>query len=185
MAKAKKLRVPHQTPVLRLDYIRVVTPDTKYGAPTYQLSVTADASYVAELEALHPSFKGLIPFKEKDDGSVTLKVKQRRYITWFDDKGNKQEKESAPVLLNHDNTPYTGVDPWGGTTGEVAMFLEPTSGPSGDSIALRLKGVRFHDIVLGGGGGDGDPLFGPATPTNGGAVDDTEDGDDDDIPFSN
>ena len=183
MAKAKKLRVGFQTGVVTLNYNHLITPDTKFGPPVYQTTINADKSLVAELEALHPSFKGKIPYKELDDGTVNLKAKQRRYITWFDDKGTKQEKEAQPTLLDSNNQPYTGAEPWGGTTAEVALFLEPTSGPQGESIALRLKGVRFHDVVLG-GGGDSDPLFGPSVPN--GAVDSSDpEADDDDLPFSN
>lgn len=180
----KKPRIPYQTPVARLDYNHLVTPDTKFGPPVFQTNAVFDATegkrILAEMEGLHPSFKGLIPYTVKDDGSYSFKIKQRKYIQWFDKDGKKQEKELSPTLLNSDNTPYTGAEPWGGTTGEVALYLEPTKGPKGESIALRLKGVRFHDVVLG-GAGDGDPLFGPSEST--GVSNSEPDAFDDDIPF--
>lgn len=187
MAGAKKIRIPYQTSVGRIDYSHVVVPDTKFGAPVYHVTFSLDPTegkaMLAELEAKHPSFKGLIPYQVKDDGRYSFKVKQRKYIQWFD-KGVKQEKELLPTLLNKDNTPYEGAEPWGGSTGEVAMYLEPTKGPQGESVALRLKGVRFHDVVLGSGGGAADPMFGPA-PVSGAAASEEETDFDDDIPFSN
>lgn len=165
MAVKKKVSIRFQTPVARLDYNHLITPDTKFGPPVYSTNVVLDATegkqVLEEMEALHPTFKGLIPYTVKDDGSYVFKIKQRKYIQWFDKDGKKQEKELTPTLLNSDNTVYSGAEPWGGTTGEVALFLEPTKGPKGESIALRLKGVRFHDVVLGGAGA-GDPLFGPS-----------------------
>lgn len=180
----KKPRIPYQTPVARLDYNHLVTPDTKFGAPTFSTTVVLDATegkqMLEAMEKLNPTFKGLIPYTVKDDGSYAFKIKQRKYIQWFDKQGNKQEKELTPTLLNSDNTTYTGAEPWGGTTGEVAFYLEPTKGPKGESIALRLKGVRFHDVVLG-GAGSGDPLFGPSE-SKGVNTEEAPDFDDD-IPF--
>lgn len=184
---AKKLRIAYQSPVGRLDYNHLITPDTKFGPPVYHTTLSFDAAegkrVLEDLESKHPSFKGLIPYTIKDDGSYSFKIKQRRYIQWFNKDGQKQEKELLPTLLNSDNTVYTGSEPWGGTTGEVAFYLEPTKGPKGESIALRLKGVRFHDVVLG-GASTGDPLFGPSD-AQGVAQepDPLQDEFDDDIPF--
>lgn len=185
---AKKLRVNVTTPEARLDYCHLVTPDTKFGPPTYQTSITFDPvvgkQLLAEWQALTAGMQGKFDHVERDDGSITFKVKQKRYIQWYDDKGQQQQKESVPVLLNKDNTPYTGAEPWGGTTGVVALTLEETKSPKGPMVALRLRGVRFHDVVLS-GSGSADPLFGtPAAPT--GVASEEQDGEfDDDIPFDN
>lgn len=189
MSKPKKLKIPYQTNVGRIDYSHVLVPDTKFGAPVYHLTLSFDPTegkaLLADMESKHPSFKNLIPHRVLDDGRYSFKIKQRKYITWYDAKGVKQEKEVSPTLLNKDNTAYTGAEPWGGTTGEVALYLEPTKGPQGESIALRLKGVRFHDVVLGSGGGAGDPLFGPAATVPTGVAAEGDDDFDDDVPFAN
>lgn len=191
MATSKKISYRFQTNVCDLSYIHAVKPDLKYG-PTYQVTASfpkeEGLKQVAAMEALNPAFKGKIPFKQTDD-VVSLKIKQKRYINWFDKDGKKQERESIPTLLNKDNSPYTGAEnPWGGTTGEVAMTVDLTKDQQGNpTVALRLVGIRFHEVKVG-GESNKDPLFG------GGKSSDTEDDDapaftaeddsfDDDIPF--
>lgn len=180
-------------PVATLNFLHVVKPDTKYGPPVYQLTAEFDEAeglaLVAKMEALDSRFKGLIKFTKRD-GKVQLKIKQRRYITWFDKKtGKKEEKESIPVLVNADNTPYTGDEPWGGTTGEVGLTVDVSKDNNGNATtALRLKGVRFHDIKVGGGSND-DPLFGGAVAGAAAGQDeepevDSQDDDDNDDFFS-
>lgn len=183
---AKKAKANVTTPEGRLDYNHLVTPDTKFGPPTYQTSFSVDAAtgrqMIADWEKLNPFFVGRITHRELDDGSIQFKVKQKRYIQWYDNEGKQQQKEQVPVLLNRDNSPYTGAEPWGGTTGVLAITLEETKSPQGPMVALRLKGVRFHDVVLGSAGSD-DPLFGSA-PT--GVANEEQEGEfDDDIPFEN
>lgn len=163
MAQSKKISVRFQFPVTELNFIHAVKPDLKFG-PTYQVTPTYSLeqgkALIKTLESLNPAFVGLIPGKVGAD-SVTFKAKQKRYITWFDKEGKKQERESVPVLLNADNTPFTGKEnPWGGTTGEVAVTVDLTKDQSGNAcVALRLVGIRFHDVKIGSGGND-DPLFG-------------------------
>ena len=164
MATSKKISARFQTQIGELNFIHAVKPDLKYG-PTYQvthnLPEAEGLAQVARMEALNPAFKGKIPFKNTD-GQVSFKVKQKRYISWFDKDGKKQERESIPTLLNKDNSPFTGTEnPWGGTTGEVAMTVDLTKDQQGNpTVALRLVGIRFHEIKVGGAGGDSDPLFG-------------------------
>lgn len=183
---AKKARYSVTTPEGRFDYLHVVTPDTKFGPPTYQASLTLDAATgretLANWESFFPGMK--IAHTILDDGSYRFKLKQKRYIQWYDKEGKQQQKESVPVLLNKDNTPYTGAEPWGGTTGVAAVTLEMTKSPSGPMVALRLRGIRFHDVVLG-SSNDFDPLFG--TNPAAGVANPEEDSefDDDDIPFGN
>ena len=86
----------------------------------------------------------------------------------------------APTLLNKDNTPYDAEangEPWGGTTAEVAVVVETQAGARGKGtiLALRLRGIRIHELVK--GGGDGDPMFG--APVGGAFADEEED----DLPF--
>ncbi len=176
------------TPVATLNFIHVVTPDTKYGAPTYQVTVQfpedEGLKVIAQMEKLDPRFKGMIRYSVKD-GVLTFKVKQKRYISWYKD-GVKQESEQVPVLVNADNTKFEGTEPWGGTTGEVGLTVDMTKDNNQKpAVALRLKGIRFHDIKSGGAGND-DPLFGGAVAESAagaveesGAGDQDDDGDDD------
>lgn len=200
MATSKKISARFQSNVGELNFIHAVKPDLKYG-PTYQVtqnfSIEEGKQQVARMEALNPAFKGKIPFKQTDEG-ISFKIKQKRYISWFDKDGKKQERESIPTLLNKDNSPFTGTEnPWGGTTGEVAMTVDLTKDQQGNpTVALRLVGIRFHDVKVGGAGGDSDPLFGggkrdpDADPVEGDDPTDestfanaSDDDFDDDIPF--
>lgn len=189
MAQSKKISVRFQFPVTELNFIHAVKPDLKYG-PTYQVTPTYDVEtgkkIIKQLESLNPAFVGLIPSKETDQ-AITFKSKQKRYINWYDKEGKKQERESIPVLLNADNSPFTGTEnPWGGTTGEVAVTVDLTKDQTGTpTVALRLVGIRFHEVKVGSGGND-DPLFGGS----GKAADEDDvepaivpDSFDDDIPF--
>lgn len=187
--KAKKPFLKYTTPVANFNYIHAVTPDTKFGPPTFsvtvQLNAEDGAKMVADVEKLMPKFTGQVPYKVNDAGQYEFKIKQKKFIEWFVN-GEKQTKEATPVLLNSDNTPYTGTEPWSGSTGEVALIVDETRKPNGEAMmALRLKGIRFHEIVTGTGSGGGDPLFGNGSPAalpvdDGG---DTEE-EDDDAPFN-
>lgn len=149
------------SPVGILNYIRINKPDTKFGPPTYCVTLVLPPdeakAMVKAMEALDERYVGKIPFK-KEDGGIAFKIKQKQYLSWIDKKTHKKvDHEMTVNLLNKDNSPYTGPDPWGGTTGEVAMTVDVTKSPQGAMmVALRLRGIRFHDIVE---GDDGDPLF--------------------------
>lgn len=165
---SKKASFRFNFPVAKNIYISVVKPDTEYDEEgIYQTNLvydkkTADA-LKAKIEALDPSFAGLCNYREHDDGSCSFKVKQKRFIRWVDKKtGDRMEQEMKPVILNKDNTKYEGTEPWGGTVAEVGCVVETQPGAKrkGIILALRLRGMRIHELVTGGAGGDADPLFG-------------------------
>lgn len=194
MAKAKKVSARFQLPVTELSFIHAVKPDMKYG-PTYQVTANfpeeEGKKLVEQMEALNPAFRGKVPVRV-ENGVLSLKIKQKRYISWFDKDGRKQERECIPTLLNKDNSPFTSEDnPWSGTTGEVALTVDLTKDQQQNPIvALRLVGIRFHEVKVGGDSSNDDPLFGggkPRAEDNEPSLDnkdlDADDSFDDDIPF--
>ncbi len=192
---SNKVSVRFNFPVTKASYIYIVTPDTEYDeGGVYQLTLTYtkdEAEKIkADIEKRDPRLKGLIEFNERDDGSCTFKVKQKRFLRWVDKAGEPQTAEMKPTILNADNTKFEGTqNPWGGTVVEVGALVETQKGARGKGIiaALRLRGVRIHELVQGGAAeGDDDPLFGgavKATPVEKEAFDDlpfdVEDNDDD------
>lgn len=194
MSNSKRTSVRFQFPCTTLNFNHVVQPDMKYG-PVYQTTPTFSAeegkALIAKMEKLNPAFVGKIPFSEKD-GQVSFKVKQKKYITWFDKKtGKKQEKEIIPVLLDKDNKELKlENNPWGGSTGEVGLTVDLTKDNNGNPVvALRLVGIRFHELKEG-GESNSDPLFGGGKSGDPADIDDDDADDkpdydkfDDDIPF--
>lgn len=145
-----------------LSYNHFTQPDTKYGAPTWQTTITfpeaEGRAEIAKMEALDPRFRGMIRSKVVD-GKIQLKVKQKRFVTWYS-QGAQQSKEFIPVVVNADNTKYEGDEPWSGSIGEVGLTVDMSKDNNGKPIVqLRLRGVRLHEVKVGGGGND-DPLFG-------------------------
>lgn len=166
---SKKASVRFTFPKTKCIFISVVKPDTEYDAEgVYQMSLvyekTEAESLKARIEKLDPTFAGLCNYRENDDGTCSFKVKQKRFVRWVDKKTNeRQEIIMSPTLLNADNTPYEGTEPWGGTIAEAAVVVETQAGANrrGTILALRLRGMRIHELVTGGAGaGDGDPMFG-------------------------
>ena len=165
----KKLSARFNFPATRASFIYIVTPDTEYDeGGVYQLTLSYDKDQAEEIkkeiQGLDPRLMGLIEYTERDNGDCQFKVKQKRFLSWMKD-GVQQTTEMIPVVLNKDNTPYTGQNPWGGTICEVGCLVETQKGARGKGIiaAFRLKGVRIHELVTGGAaGGDADPLFGGA-----------------------
>lgn len=158
-------------PVTKASFIYIVTPDTEYDeGGVYQLTLnyTKDEAekIKSDIEKLDGRLKGLIEYSERDDGSCTFKVKQKRHLSWIDRAGERQTAEMHPTLLNKDNTKFEGTqNPWGGTVCEVGCVVETQRGARGKGTiaALRLRGVRIHELVQGGAAeGDDDPLFGGA-----------------------
>lgn len=184
---AKKASVRFTFPLTKVIYLSVVKPDTEYNSEgTYQVSLvyplkTAQA-LKAQIENLSPEFAGLVNFRENDDGTASFKVKQNRVLRWVDKKtGEKHENIMTPTILNKDNTPYDAEangEPWGGTTAEVAAVIETQAGARGKGtiLAMRLRGVRIHDLVK--GGGSGDPMFGAPVDSPFDSPDESED-----LPF--
>lgn len=195
---AKKASFRFNFPATKNIFISAVKPDTEYDHEgSYQTTLVYDKDTMeglkAKIEGLDPSFKGLFNFRENDDGSCSIKVKQKRFIRWTDRKTNERmEQEAKPVLLNADNTPYEGDEPWGGTIAEVGVVVETQAGANrrGTILALRFKGMRIHELVKGDSSG-GDPLFGAPVAKGAPQEDDKEDlpfdmddlGNDDDAPI--
>lgn len=191
----KKVSVKFNFPLTKATFIKVVKPDTEYNeSGTYQITLiydkdTADG-IVKDIEKRDPRLAGLINYNERDDGTCQFKVKQNRVLSWTDrTTGEAKTAIMEPILLNADNTAFKAEqDPWSGTTVEVGCIIETQKGARGKGIiaALRLRGVRFHDVVVGGAGaGDGDPLFGGAVanPRVEESGFDDEDFKADDLPF--
>ena len=194
---SSKVSVRFSFPKTKCSFIYIVQPDTEYDDNgVYQMTLnydkeTADA-LKAKIEKLDPRLKGLIDYHERDDGSCSFRVKQKRIISWTGKDGTRQEAEMKPTVLNADNTPFDGTqNPWGGTVAEVGVLVETQKGARGKGTiaALRLRGVRIHELVAGGAeGGDGDPLFGGAVANPRVEAEDDEfnppfDMDDDDSPI--
>lgn len=167
---SKKASYKFSFPATKNIFLSVTKPDDTFGADVYQTTLVFDKDvmegFKAKIEGLDPSFKGLFKYKDNDDGTAQIKVKQNRFIRWKDRvTGEMQEQEMKVTVLNKDNTPYEGNEPWGGTIAEVGVQVETQAGAQkkGTILALRLRGVRIHELVAGGAGaGDGDPLFGGA-----------------------
>lgn len=165
---SKKASVRFNFPATKAIFINVIKPDTEYDAEgCYQISLVYDLQQAkklkAQIEALDPSFDSLCKFRENEDGTATFKVKQKRFVRWVDRKtGDRQEIEMKPVVINADNTAYTGSEPWGGSVVEVGAVVETQAGANrkGIILALRLRGVRIHELVEGSAAGTDDPLFG-------------------------
>ena len=180
----KKASARFTFPATRNIYLSVMQPDDTFGDLVYQTTLVYDKAkgdeIVEQIEALDPRFKGLVSYKELDDGTVTFKVKQKKFLSWIDKNGDRQTQEMIPTILNKDNSKYEGSEPWGGTIAEVGAQVETQKGARGKGtiVALRLRGLRIHELVTGGAQeGDGDPLFG--TPVANAKVEAEED----DIPF--
>ena len=183
-------------PATKCSFIYIVQPDTEFDeAGVYQMTLNYDKDTAeklkASIEKLDPRLKGLIDYHERDDGTCSFRVKQKRIISWIGKDGARQEAEMKPVILNKDNTPFEGTqNPWGGTVAEVGVLVETQKGARGKGTiaALRLRGVRIHELVTGGAeGGDGDPLFGGAVSAQAKEIFDEEDlpfdTDDEDCPI--
>jgi hypothetical protein len=165
MAKVSK---QVQVTDVALNYINVMTPNSNFNPAnpdynvTWKMSPKDGKAFIAEVEDKIPEFKGKVPSKRDDEDNYIFKAKQKKYIEWVKD-GEKQSMEVKPRVLNADNTPYEGREPWGGTVGDVAMELRATRTPQGKPmLALTLKGVRIKSLYLGDGsssGDGGDPLF--------------------------
>lgn len=168
---SNKVSARFSFPATSCSFIYIVQPDTEFDENgVYQMTLNYDKETAealkAKIEKLDPRLKGLIDYYEKDDGTCSFRVKQKRIISWTGKDGERQEAEMKPVILNKDNTPFEGTqNPWGGTIAEVGVLVETQRGARGKGTiaALRLRGVRIHELVKGGAeGGDGDPLFGGA-----------------------
>lgn len=166
---SKKASVRFNFPATKNVFLSVLKPDDAFGNEVYQTTLIYDKDTAEKLrqqiEGLDASFKGLCKYKERDDGTCEFKVKQNRFIRWIDRANERQEIEMKPKVLNLDNTEYTGTEPWGGTIAEVGAVVETQAGAQkrGTILALRLRGIRIHELVTGGAGeGDGDPMFGGA-----------------------
>lgn len=166
---SNKVSVRFSFPATKCSFIYIVQPDTEFDDNgVYQMTLNYDKETAEELKAkiekLDPRLKGLIDYHERDDGTCSFRVKQKRVISWTDRAGERQEAIMKPTILNKDNTPFEGTqNPWGGTIAEVGVVVETQKGARGKGIiaALRLRGVRIHELVQGGAeGDDGDPLFG-------------------------
>lgn len=166
---SNKVSARFSFPATKCSFIYIVQPDTEYDENgVYQMTLNYDKETAeqlkAKIEGLDPRLKGLIEYHERDDGSCNFRVKQKRIISWMGKNGERQEAEMKPVILNKDNTPFEGTNnPWGGTVAEVGVLVETQKGARGKGTiaALRLRGVRIHELVAGGAeAGDGDPLFG-------------------------
>lgn len=184
----KKPSVRFSFPATKNIFISVTKTDDTFGPEVYQTTLVYEKDEAdklkAKIEALDPSFVGLVQYKENEDGTCQFKVKQKRYVSWIDKNKDRQEIEIKPTVLNKDNTPYTGSEPWGGTIAEVGVVVETQAGAQkkGTILALRLRGFRIHDLVTGGAGeGDGDPMFGGAVAAT--TKDKPEVVDGDDLPF--
>lgn len=170
---SKKVSVKFTFPVTKNIFLSVTKPDDTFGADVYQTTLVYDKDVMeqlkAKIEGLDPSFKGLFKYKENDDGTAQVKLKQNKFIRWKDRvTGQMNEQEMKVTILNKDNTLYEGTEPWGGTIAEAGVVVETQAGAQkkGIILALRLRGLRIHELVTGGAGaGDGDPLFGGATAT--------------------
>lgn len=186
---SKKASFKFNFPATKNIFLSVTKPDDTFGDAVYQTTLVYEKSVAeglkAKIEALDPSFKGLCNFKENEDGTCQFKLKQKQMVRWRDRvTGQNQEQEMKVTVLNKDNTLYEGQEPWGGTIAEAGAVIETQAGAQkrGTILALRLRGIRIHELTIGGAGaGDGDPLFGgavAATPPkdNGPQVDD-------DLPF--
>lgn len=189
MAKIAKIRMT--TAPVELNYINVVNPDGKFSPnnPKFQVSwklgPVDGKAFIAEVVEKMPSMKGKVPHRRDDDDNYIFKASQKKFIEWMA-AGEKKSVQFTPVLLNSDNTPYEGREPWGGSVGEVAFILRETKGEAGAGLTFSLSGVRFHDVKVGTGeGGDFDPLFGNNTKAS---TVETEmaqpEDDDDDVPFN-
>lgn len=192
---SKKVSARFSFPATKCSFIYIVQPDTEFDDNgVYQISMSYDKetadSLKAKLEKLDPRLKGLIEYYEKDDGTCIFKAKQKRVISWTDKAGERQEAIMKPTVLNEDNSPFEGTtNPWGGTVAEVGVVVETQKGARGKGIiaALRLRGVRIHELIQGGAeGGDGDPLFGGAVANPRVEIDEDDlpfDADSDDMPI--
>ncbi|AAL85540.1 ORF.31 [Pseudomonas phage PaP3] len=160
---SKKVSQRFTFPVAKLIFPYIVTPDTEYGE-VYQVTICIPTKeqadeLVAKMESKDARLKGTIKYTERD-GEFLFKVKQKKHVDWMQD-GERKSAVMKPIVLTSDNKPYDGPNPWGGSTGEVGILIETQKGARGKGTitALRLRGVRLHEIVSGGDGED-DPLFG-------------------------
>lgn len=164
---AKKASVRFNFPATKNIFLSVTKPDDTFGPEVFQTTLVYDKDTMEDLkrrvEALDPSFRGLFKYKENDDGTCQVKLKQNKYIRW-NDKNGPQEVVMNVAVLNADNTKYEGPEPWGGTIAEAGVVVETQPGAQrrGTILALRLRGIRIHELRTGASEGDGDPLFGGA-----------------------
>lgn len=186
---SKKASYKFSFPATKNIFLSVTKPDDTFGDAVYQTTLVYDKEQAeilkAKIEALDPRFKGLVNYKENDDGTCQFKLKQKQMVRWRDRvTGQAQEQEMKVTILNKDNTPYEGTEPWGGTIAEAGVVIETQAGAQkkGTILALRLRGIRIHELVTGGAGaGDGDPLFGGAVAAT--PLKDNSPDVDDDLPF--
>lgn len=149
-------------PVGELKYIHAVRADDKFNPqnPDYNVTMVYPAAegkrIVADLEQLVPTFKGRIPFKRDNDDNYIFKAKQRSRIEFKDRETGEPTVIYFKPVLKFEGKDYEGAEPWGGSTGEVATQLAITKVQGRDTLAIRLKGIRFHDIKIGDGSSEGD-----------------------------
>lgn len=185
---SSKVSARFSFPKTNCSYIYIVQPDTEFDeSGVYQMTLNYDKETAdklkTDIEKLDPRLKGLIEYHERDDGTCSFRVKQKRVISWMDKKtGERKEAIMTPTILDAQSNPLKlDKNPWGGTIAEAGVLVETQKGARGKGIiaALRLRGVRIHELVSGGAeAGDGDPLFG------GGVANAAKEiFDEDDIPF--
>lgn len=191
---ATKAKIRYVFPATELLWVNIINPDSKFDPanPKFQVSMKYDAAtgrkVIAELEDKVPQFKGKIKVKRDNDDNFIFKAVQRQKITWA---GGSKVATFTPVVLMKDGDgaiKYEGSEPWSGSIGEVAVVLEEAKTATGTTLAIRLNGVRLHEVKTGGDGGSngGDPLFGPtSTMTEGGVAEEEEHPFEDDEPAFN
>lgn len=163
------------TPVCRLQYPKLIEPETKFNPEgTYKLTAVVDAAeaaamadalddllnrHKASLKAQDPNKKDWkladLPYGFEDfDGKASFLVKPKMKAKGIDRDGRAWT--SAPALFDAKGRPVRDREAlrgmWSGTLAKVNFEACPFyQAAIGAGITLRLKAVQIIDLVEGGG----------------------------------
>lgn len=154
-------------PTATFKYLHLTKPDDNFNAanPDYNVTMVYPAAegkkVIQDIENLMPQFKGKVPHKRDDDDNYIFKAKQRSRIEWRDRDTNEDKVMLFKPVIKFEGKDYEGAEPWGGSTGMVAVQLGVSKYNGRETLALRLKGVRLETIESGSSGqpSEEDELF--------------------------
>lgn len=162
MAKADRFIVT--TPVVELGYCYLRKPDTQFNKEgDYKADILMTPEQAKEFCArVESDARATVKGKKarlkptKVDGQIKFKTKQHAIIKLK--SGDTTEVKPRLYHIVDGKTveyPEDAPAPFAGSKGEVEVEVVPFEG-FGGGLTLRLRAIRFHEIVGGSTGGTGD-----------------------------
>ena len=159
------------TPAGIAEYPWLLTPDTRFGDPTYKVNVRISGdegqAFVDQVETMKA--EALTHLKEDpknnnltdlitpivaataDDGSVIPKtwIVKCKTRAFFKNKDGSLV-ENKLQIVDSKKAPMNGVNIWGGSTLKVAITIGAVATSIYKGLVFRIAGVQVLDLVSGG-----------------------------------